>query len=217
MTDASTGFLFDLDETLVSYDPKPAGIFRAACADRSLDASDDLLATFRAAIRERSTAFHPDPFLAAARDVVAAHDLPVEPGRFTAALLRAEIDAMTVPDGVRETLSTLGARHPVGVVTGGHGPVQRRKLDRAGLSSVVDLVVSPVEARAFKPDPALLRLAARTLPAERYVVVGDSVEGDLEPALALGFDAVLVGARDGRAALCLPSPAELPRLSTLVE
>ena len=212
MTDATRGFLFDLDETLVSYDPKPAGIFHAVCADHALDASDDLLATFGEAIRERSRAFHPDPFLAATRDVVAAHDLAVDPEQFAAHLLRAEIDAMTVPDGVRETLAALGDRHPVGVVTGGHGPVQRRKLDHAGLSSVVDLVVSPVEARAFKPDPTLLRLAARTLPAERYVVVGDSVEGDLEPALALGFEVVLVGAEDERATRCLASPSELPRL-----
>ena len=212
MTDADPGFLFDLDETLVSYDPKPAGIFRAVCADHAIDATDDLLATFREAIRERSTAFHPDPFLAAMRDVVAAHGLDTDPERLTAHPLRAEIDAMTAPDGVRETLTALGERHPVGVVTGGHGPVQRRKLDHAGLSSSVDLLVSPVETLAFEPDPALLRLAAETLPAERYVVVGDSVDGDLEPALELGFDVVLVGAEDERATVCLDTPADLPRL-----
>ncbi|MFC5972532.1 HAD family hydrolase [Halomarina salina] len=212
MTPTDRGYLFDLDETLVTYDPKPAGIFHGVCADYGLAASDDLLATFGEAIRERSASFHPDPFLAAMRDVVATHDLSVDPERLTAHLLRAEIAAMSVPDGVRETLATLAERHPVGVVTGGHGPVQRRKLDHAGLSSSVDLLVSPVETRAFKPDPALLRLAAETLPADRYVVVGDSVEGDLEPALELGFDVVLVGDEDDRATVCVDSPTELRRL-----
>jgi FMN phosphatase YigB (HAD superfamily) len=217
MSDTPIVFLFDLDETLVTYDPGPTGIFDATCADHDLDASDDLLATFGGAIREHSRAFHHDPFLAAVRDLVAAHDLSVDSERFTRSLLRAELDAMTVPDGVRGTLAALSRDSPVGVVTGGHGPVQRRKLDRAGLTASVDLLVSPVEARAFKPDPALLRLAARTLPDGRAVVVGDSVEGDLEPALELGFETVLVGGEDDRATHTLASPAEVPRLRDLFD
>lgn len=213
--DGDVVFLFDLDETLVTYDPGPAGIFRATCAAHGVDADEGLLATFRGAIRERSTAFHHDPFHAATRDLVAAHDLPVGPERFTATLLRTELDAMSVPDGVRETVATLARDAPIGVVTGGHGPVQRRKLDRTGLSAHVDLLVSPVEARAFKPDPALLDLAASTLSGDRYVVVGDSVAGDLEPALELGFETVLVGASDERATHRLASPTELPRLRDL--
>ncbi|MFD1514786.1 HAD family hydrolase [Halomarina rubra] len=217
MSTAPLGFLFDLDETLVTYDPEPAGIFAATCraCGVATDDDDDLLSTFGTAIREHSTAFHHDPFLAATRHLVDTHDLSVTPERFTRTLLRTELDAMAVPDGVRETLTTLGRDAPVGVVTGGHGPVQRRKLDRAGLSGAVDLVVSPVEARAFKPDPALLRLAADTLPTDRYVVVGDSVEGDLEPALDLGYETVLVGSEDDRATHVLDSPAEVPRLVDL--
>jgi FMN phosphatase YigB (HAD superfamily) len=210
-----TVFLFDLDETLVTYDPRPAGILRATCEAHGVAPAEDLLATFGGAVRERSRSFHHDPFLAAARDLVDAHDLAVDPQRFTATLLRTELAAMSVPAGVRETVDALARRGPVGVVTGGHGPVQRRKLDRSGLSASVDLLVSPVEARAFKPDPALLRLAARSLGGDRYVVVGDSVEGDLEPALELGYDAVLVGGEDDRATATLASPAELPRLRTL--
>ncbi|MWG35097.1 HAD family hydrolase [Halomarina oriensis] len=215
MSDTPIVFLFDLDETLVTYDPRPPGIFAAVCVDHGVEPGDDLLATFGEAIREHATAFHHDPFLAATRDLVSVHGLSVDPERFTRALLRAELDAMSVPDGVRETLAALSRDAPVAVVTGGHGPVQRRKVDRAGLSSSVDLLVSPVEARAFKPDTALLRLAARTLPGERYVVVGDSVDGDLEPALELGFETVLVGSEDGRATYTLDAPAEVPRLRDL--
>lgn len=247
---------FDLDLTLVEYDPGPRGMFRAARERVGLPPDDadsaDLRSAFAEGVRSHARSFDGDPFLAAARDLVADFDLPVAPERLSAAVKRAELDAMAVPPGVRETLAAVAAAHPVAVVTGGYGPVQRRKLRRAGLLEHADVVVTSTDVRAHKPDPALLRAAVealsdpdagaavdpgtnavagsgggaadrdastdsgerspRPVDAARTLVVGDSVEGDLEPALELGVDAVLVGARDPRALCSLDGPRDLPRL-----
>ena len=218
---------FDLDLTLVEYDPDPEGMFREACERAGLAGNErgDLREAFVEGVRSNARSFEGDPFLAAARDLVADFDLPVAPERFSAAVKRAELAAMVVPPGVPETLAAVAASHPVAVVTGGYGPVQRRKLRRTGLLCYADVVVTSTDVRAHKPDTALLRAAlgalsrasgrggddATTAPADA-LVVGDSVEGDLEPALELGLDAVLVGARDPRAACSLDGPADLPRL-----
>lgn len=223
---AATGIAvcFDLDLTLVEYDPGPRGMFRSACERCGVDATEgheQLRTAFVDGLRSHARRFDGDPFLAAARDLAAEFDLSVAPERLSAAVKRAELDAMTVPSGVRETVAAIAADRPVGIATGGYGPVQRRKLRRSGLGEYVDVVVTSTDVDAHKPDTALLRAAAAALAARRpadadgaarCLVVGDSVEGDLEPALELGFDAVLVGASDPRALCSLDAPGDLPRL-----
>jgi putative hydrolase of the HAD superfamily len=217
---------FDLDLTLVEYDPGPREMFRSACERCGVDATEgheQLRTAFVDGLRSHARRFDGDPFLAAARDLATEFDLSVAPERLSAAVKRAELDAMTVPAGVRETVAAIAADRPVGIATGGYGPVQRRKLRRSGLDEYADVVVTSTDVDAHKPDTALLRAAAAALAArrpadaddagaDRCLVVGDSVEGDLEPALELGFDAVLVGDSDPRALCSLDAPGDLPRL-----
>lgn len=211
------GVLFDLDLTLVTYEPAVPGIVAATCAGLGLPADEATVSRFGERVRVRFAEFRGDPFVAAARDLVRDADWSVRPERFAARLKRTELDAMSVPAGVREGVAAVAADHPVGVVTNGYGPVQRRKVERAGLSQHVDAIVTPSEVRALKPDLALLRAGAGALSADRFVVVGDSVDGDLEPALALGFDAVLVGGRDDRALACLAGPSDLAALPRVLD
>lgn len=211
-----TGLLFDLDRTLVEYDRAVPGLFRRGCRRVGIDPGDPLFEAFVDRYGERFRALDGNPFVEAAADVAAERDLGVDPDRWAAALIAAEREAALVHDPVRETVERLARDHPVGVVTQGHGPVQRGKLRAVGLAAHVDVVVTPEEVGAFKPDPALLRAAAAQLDAASFVVVGDSVENDVVPGNEIGNTTVLYRGEDDRADDCLAGPDEFDRLLELV-
>jgi putative hydrolase of the HAD superfamily len=91
-------------------------------------------------------------------------------------------------------------------------------LERTGLASLLDGVVSSAAAGAAKPAPALFEAALELagVQASEAIHVGDSVEKDVQGALALGMGAVLVerdgDARAGGAAPVISTLAELPPL-----
>jgi putative hydrolase of the HAD superfamily len=87
-------------------------------------------------------------------------------------------------------------------------------LERTGLAALLDGVVSSAAAGAAKPAPALFEAALDLAGAEpgEALHVGDSLDKDVEGALALGMRAVLIE-RDGVAA----APAATPVISTLAE
>jgi putative hydrolase of the HAD superfamily len=89
-------------------------------------------------------------------------------------------------------------------------------LERAGLASLVDGVVSSAMVGAAKPDPALFEaaLAVAGCPAANAVHVGDSPSKDVEGASRAGVAAVLLDrAGDGaEAPLRIATLAELPGL-----
>jgi putative hydrolase of the HAD superfamily len=87
-------------------------------------------------------------------------------------------------------------------------------LERTGLASLLDGVVSSAAAGAAKPDARLFKAAlelAGAAPADA-VHVGDRPDKDVEGALALGMQAVLI-ARDGSP----PDPARAPVIHSLAE
>jgi putative hydrolase of the HAD superfamily len=89
-------------------------------------------------------------------------------------------------------------------------------LERAGLRSLVDGVVSSAVAGAPKPHPAVFEQALRLAGAtpEEALHVGDSVENDVEGARAAGVPALLV-VREGDAPAgveVIRSLGELPSL-----
>jgi putative hydrolase of the HAD superfamily len=89
-------------------------------------------------------------------------------------------------------------------------------LERAGLASLVDGVVSSAMVGAAKPEPALFEAALELAgcPAEQALHVGDSLSKDIAGAAAAGIAAVLLD-RDGaepNAPRRIESLAELPGL-----
>ena len=96
------------------------------------------------------------------------------------------------------------------------------RLAETGLAPLVDGALASAELGVAKPDPAIFAeaLALAGARAEGAWHVGDSVEADVEGALAAGIRPVLV-ARDGAAGGAPPgvqaiaSLTELPRLVTL--
>jgi HAD superfamily hydrolase (TIGR01549 family) len=93
--------------------------------------------------------------------------------------------------GASELLRALGRRHTIGIVTNNLAAEQAEKLERIGLSGLVDFLVISEEAGVSKPDPAIFRIALRRARArpEEAVMVGDSWENDVLGARGAGIAA----------------------------
>ena len=203
----TTGYLFDLDETLVTYEPEVPGIFRNACEKTGVDPTEAATEAIGEGYVETFVEFEESPYVGAAR---AAREtgLDVDPERFAEAYVEAELAATHAPDGLTELLASL---ERVGVVTNGYGPVQRRKLAATGLADHVDAVVCADDVEAFKPADAPFDAVTGAVPANDYVMVGDSVDYDVRPAADRGYRTVFVGDGDGGPAdHSVPEPAAIP-------
>jgi putative hydrolase of the HAD superfamily len=91
---------------------------------------------------------------------------------------------------VLATLQQLGMK--LGIVTNGPPDLQREKLERTRLVAIVHAVVISGEVGVGKPDRRVFNLALDLLgvPAAEAVMVGDSIERDIEGAAAAGVAAV---------------------------
>ncbi len=219
----TVGYLFDLDETLVTYDPDITGIFRNACARVGVEPTDRARNAIGPGYVETFREFEESPYLGAARAAREA-GLSIDPETFAERYIESELEASNVSDGTRTLLSELS---PVGVVTNGYGPVQRRKLARTGLDEYIDMLVCPDDIEAFKPSDLPFDTATNRLNATEYVMVGDSIEYDIEPANERGYRTVLVGPETADVSnvdassmsapdIAIETPAELITLLELV-
>ena len=97
--------------------------------------------------------------------------------------------------GAIETLVALRARGiRTALLTNGGAKSQRASVERHGLASYFDCIVIEGEFGVGKPDERVFRHALRALACEAEVswMVGDSLEADIAPAIALGMHAVWV-------------------------
>ena len=207
MKDVTTGYLFDLDETLVTYEPEVPGIFRNACGKAGVEPTEAATEAIGHGYVETFVEFEESPYVGAAR---AAREtgLEVDPESFADTYVETELEATHVPDGIPELLSSLEL---VGVVTNGYGPVQRRKLAASGLDEHVDAVVCADDVGAFKPADEPFDAVTDAVAAEEYVMIGDNVDYDIRPAAERGYRTVFVGEDDADLAdHRVDHPSELP-------
>jgi len=204
----STGYLFDLDETLVTYEPSVPGIFRNACRKAGVEPTPEATEAIGPGYVETFIEFEESPYVGAARAAREA-GLDVDPERFAETYIETELEATHVPAGVPELLASLDS---VGVVTNGYGPVQRRKLDAYGLEDHVDAVVCADDVEAFKPADEPFAAVTDAVEAAEYVMVGDTVDYDIRPAADRGYRTVFVGDESAAADLAdhrVVDPSEL--------
>lgn len=92
-------------------------------------------------------------------------------------------------DGVREAVAEIAADFPVVLITKGDLFHQESKIERSGLADLFPRIEIVSEK-----DPATYArvLAEFDLPADRFVMVGNSLRSDAEPVLALGGWAIHV-------------------------
>jgi len=116
-------------------------------------------------------------------------------------------------DDARPALAALaGAGVHVGLVTDVDAPFLDYHLRFLDLEGAFDSVTTASDAGALKPDPRIFRLALSRarVPAGRAVMVGDSLERDVDGALAAGLRAVLVDRYGARR-------TDVPRVRSLRE
>ena len=91
--------------------------------------------------------------------------------------------------GVAETVAALSSRHELTIFTKGDPEEQRLKIDRSGLAPHFAHAAIVKE----KNEPAYRRLTAeRGFVPERTWMIGNSPKSDINPALAIGLNAVYV-------------------------
>lgn len=139
--------------------------------------------------------------------VLAAHDPPrleeVRRRAFVASLHRLDIDddslaehltdfyfqkrfaSVEVYPDVGRTLATVAGRHRVGLLSNGNSYP-----DRVGLQRLFDATVFADEVGASKPDPRIFAAAEQALPADQFVIVGDSLHDDVAGGQAAGWTTV---------------------------
>ena len=80
---------------------------------------------------------------------------------------------------------------PRAIVTNGKGRQARAKLEKLGLASHFEFVVTPDDCGVRKPDARIFLHALRLLGVAPFdaLMIGDNEEADIAPALALGMKA----------------------------
>jgi phosphoserine phosphatase len=105
------------------------------------------------------------------------------------------------------------AGHPMALVTNGAACLQREKLAASGLAERFDAVVVSGDLGIGKPDASVFRHALSLLGADDAVMIGDSLERDIDGALAAGLRAVWIN-RFGAPG---PGRAGVAEISSLAE
>lgn len=96
------------------------------------------------------------------------------------ALLRHPVELL---DGVREAVAAVAAEHPVVLITKGDLFHQEAKVRESGLARLF----RRIEIVSEKDPATYARLLEEFgVPAQRFLMVGNSLRSDIEPVLALG-------------------------------
>ena len=128
-------------------------------------------------------------------------------------VFREHRNAVTLFDGVSAALGRLGERYAIGAITNGNADVHH-----IGIGHHFDFVVTPAEAGAAKPDPAIFEFALNAAGAvsEAAVHVGDDPMRDVAGAAALGIRTVWMNPEGRLWPETTPPDAEIRSLDALV-
>jgi putative hydrolase of the HAD superfamily len=212
--------LFDLDDTLVTYNRTTAELLDEAfaavgadpffAAEAYFDRYEEFLATTDSIEELREAAF---------AAVAADRDRDPALGRAVARAFNARRDHADVRllPGARDVLDAFAGDYRLGVVTNGPPAVQRPKLAGAGLDDVFETVVFAGSDTAPKPDPEPFHRALSALgsTSERAVHVGNSLASDVAGAHAADLRSVWIPAYEESATV--EPHHELASLAELVE
>ena len=95
-------------------------------------------------------------------------------------------------DGAIEVLNYLQENYHLHIITNGFGEVQGRKLKNSKIDHFFQTITNSEMAGVKKPHPNIFEFALSLANAskEESIMIGDSLEADIEGALSYGIDAV---------------------------
>lgn len=104
------------------------------------------------------------------------------------------MDNLSLYRGVKETLSWLGARFKLGLITNGPTDLQRGKIDVLELEDYFGCIAIGGEVGAHKPDPRIFQhcLDGLHVEASQCIFVGDRTEADVVGARNMGIVAIRI-------------------------
>ncbi len=192
--------IFDLDQTLVDQEAGTEQAVVEWAAERGI-VDPQVVSRWAAATAVHYTRYQTreisfvEQRRARVRDFLATPLADEEADReFADYLWRYERGWALFPDAIPALQRARDAGWQVVILTNGEASQQRLKLDRLGLTDLVDLMCCSSELPAAKPDPraftAVLALAA--VSADQALMVGDSLTNDIHGAQACQIAALLL-------------------------
>lgn len=187
---------FDVDGTLVRWTGDYGEIVTEAFERAGVDPSDERVDAYNEHFFGHFGDFADDPYHRAFADVCDDHEVDADPEALAEALVAAEFDAVEPVPGVERAVERLAEDHQLGILTNGVSDVQFGKVAQIGLLEHFDARVAShdPEVEATKPDRDIYEAAKARVDAERYVMVGDDREPDIDGAREHGFETVHVDA-----------------------
>ena len=95
-------------------------------------------------------------------------------------------------EGTVSVLEYLSSKYTLHIITNGFEHVQQRKLENSGIAQFFKIVLTAEKIGFKKPHPTIFISALKTaevLP-EHAMMIGDSLEADIQGALKLGMQAI---------------------------
>jgi putative hydrolase of the HAD superfamily len=223
------GVLFDLDDTLFDHNFATIQALDGLCVEEPAFRCwpvDELRARYSVLLEELHAGVLsgrvsiPDARYERFRRLLSdATNAPVSgdrPAHLSAFYRTAYEGAWRAVPGAIPLLTTLRERGlPIAIVTNNLVQEQRQKLERCGMDSLVDALITSEEVGIVKPDPGIFRAALDRigLQAEDAVMVGDAWATDIVGAQNAGVRAVWFNWR--HAASPDPSVPELRALAPM--
>ena len=98
-------------------------------------------------------------------------------------------------DGAFEILDYLKSKYNLHIITNGFAEVQDRKMNNAFLTPYFTTITNSEMAGVKKPNPVIFEYALNLAKAskESSIMIGDSLDADVQGALDVGLDAIYFG------------------------
>lgn len=98
-------------------------------------------------------------------------------------------------DGTFEILDYLKSKYTLHIITNGFAEVQDRKMSNSNLKPYFATITNSEMAGVKKPDPKIFEYALNLANANKAtsIMIGDSLDADVQGALDFGLDAIFFG------------------------